>query len=201
MIFSLSSLSFLTTKSLFHNGKKIAIGCLGFFLIIVAAGGYFGYEFVKPFIGGFSSLEEISEANSRIVLQMEYQRPASGELTQDQVTRFAAVQEQILAGLEDRFSDFQQKYEEIGGKWQDRDPTFREMVNVWEDLFDLYRDAKQIQVDALNQQGFSLSEYRFVQSSFYQALGVELFAFNIDRIAEAARDGIFDLNMEEFEEV
>ncbi|TVQ65832.1 MAG: hypothetical protein EA360_07795 [Balneolaceae bacterium] len=182
-------------------GKKIALGCLGLFLIALAAGGYFGYQFIKPFMGGFTSLEEISEANSRISNQSDFARPASGELTGDQVSRFVTVQEDILAGLESRFTDFQDKYEEIGSKWENRDPSFREMANVWGDLFDLFRDAKQIQVDALNRQGFSLSEYRFVQTSFYQALGVELFAFNIDQIAEAAREGLFDLNMDEFEEM
>lgn len=182
-------------------GKKIALGCLGFFLIVVAAGGYFGYQFIKPFMGGFSSLEQISEANNRISNQTDYRPPVSGELSENQVTRFAAVQQDLLTGLEERMADFQQKYEEIGADWSDRDPTFREMANVWGDLFDLYRDAKEIQVDALNRHGFSLDEYRFVQTSFYQALGVELLSFNIDRIAEAAKDGIFDLDMEEFREV
>jgi hypothetical protein len=62
-----------------------------------------------------------------------------------------------------------------------------------------YADAKQIQVDALNNHDFSLQEYRFVQQSFYQALGVELFSYNIDQIAASASEGNFDMDMTQYE--
>jgi U3 small nucleolar ribonucleoprotein component len=72
-------------------------------------------------------------------------------------------------------------------------------MNAWGDIVDLYADAKQIQVEALNEHDFSLSEYRFVQQSFYNALGMELFSYNIDQIAEAASQGNFNMNLEEYE--
>jgi hypothetical protein len=81
---------------------------------------------------------------------------------------------------------------------KNRDPSIREMMNVYGDLVSMYSDAKQIQVDALNNANFSLEEYRYVQRSFYQALGVELFSYNIDEIAKAAAEGNFNVNMEDF---
>ena len=109
------------------------------------------------------------------------------------------MQREIRQNLENVLTEFQEKYDELGQELENRDPTLREMMNVWGDLIGLYSDAKQVQVNALNNAGFSLEEYRFVQQSFYQALGVELFSYNIDQIARAAAEGNISLNMEEFE--
>ncbi len=182
-------------------GKKIAIGCLSLFLIVAVGGGFAGYYFLwKPFMGSFSSLQNIHELNTQIVNQESYNPPADGELSENQVERFVAAQQDIQAGLEERLTQLQQEYEGLAREWEERDPTFREMMAAWDDLIEAYTDAKHIQVEALNNHGFSLQEYRFVQGSFYQALGMELFNYNIDKIAEAAASGDFSFNLEEFEE-
>lgn len=181
-------------------GKKIAIGCLGIGMLILVAGGYFGYNLLyKPIMDSISSLEEIHQTNEQIANQSEYTPPDDRELTEEQVDRFIRVQTEIQQNLEDRLAEFQEKYEEMEEKLQDRDPSIREIMGVWDDLVTLYKDAKRIQVDALNQEDFSLQEYRFVQQSFYQALGVEMFAYDVDSIAKAASEGNFQFNMEEFE--
>lgn len=181
-------------------GKKIALGCLGVGLLVLVGGGFFGYNYVvKPMMGSVSSLQNIHEKNTQITNQQPYTPPQDGELSSNQVDRFVDVQREIRQGLENVLTEFQEKYEDMGQEWEDRDPSIREMMNVWGDLVGLYSDAKQVQVDALNNAGFSLEEYRFVQQSFYQALGVELFSYNIDQIAKQAAEGDFQFNMEEFE--
>ena len=181
-------------------GKKIALGCLGVGLLVLVGGGFFGYNYVvKPMMGSVSSLQNIHEKNTQITNQQPYSAPQDGELSANQVDRFVNVQREIRQGLENVLTEFQEKYEDMGQEWEERDPSIREMMNVWGDLVGLYSDAKQVQVDALNNEGFSLEEYRFVQQSFYQALGVELFSYNIDQIAKSAAEGNFELNMEEFE--
>lgn len=182
-------------------GKKIAIGCLSLFLIVVVVGGFAGYHFFwKPFMGGFSSLQNIHQLNTQIEDQQSYSPPADGELNERQVERFVATQEQIQSRLEERLMVLQNKYEDHAAEWENRDPTFRELMAAWDDLIEAYTDAKEVQIQALNNHGFSLEEYRFVQGSFYQALDMELFKYDIDKIAEAAASGNFDLNLEEFEE-
>ncbi len=182
-------------------GKKIAIGCLGVFLIVVVGGGFAGYHFLwKPMMGGFSSLQNIHQLNTQIENRQSYSVPADGELNERQVERFVAAQQQIQAGLEDRLLVLQNKYEDHAAEWEHRDPTFRELMSAWDDLIVAYTDAKEIQIQALNEHGFSLEEYRYVQGSFYQALGMEMFQYNIDKIAEAAASGNFEFNLEEFEE-
>jgi len=182
-------------------GKKIVLGCLGVGVLVIVVGGYFVYTLlIKPVTESMNVLKDIHEANERIVDRTPYQPPATGEMTEEQVERFVAVQSTIRQGLEDRFAEFQQKYEELGEDWEDRDPSVREIMDAWGGIVKLYRDAKRIQVDALNSEDFSLEEYRFVQRSFYDALGYEIFAFNVDQVAKAASEGDFDFDLGEFEE-
>ncbi len=182
-------------------GKKIIFGCLGVGLLVLIVGGYLFYSMVvKPITGSLDTLKEIHETNEQIVNRTPYQPPPTGELTENQVERFVAVQTEIRHGLEARFAEFEKKYEELSDDLEERDPSFREIMNILGDVVKLYSDAKQIQVDALNREGFSLQEYRFVQQSFYQALGVELFAFNLDMIAKAASEGDIDFDLDEFED-
>ena len=181
-------------------GKKIALGCLVVGLVLLIGGGLLTYNYIyKPVMGSVSSLQEIHEKNEQIDNQATYQAPADNELTENQVERFVAVQRQIQSGIEDRLAEFEQKYEELDAQLQNREPTLTEIMNAWGDIVDLYSDAKQIQVEALNEHDFSLSEYRYVQQSFYNALGMELFSYNIDQIAEAASQGNFNMNLEEYE--
>lgn len=180
-------------------GKKIGIGCLVVALVVIVGGGYYAYSsFVKPLMSNVSVLEDISEKNNQIENQSGYTPPASKEITSNQVDRFVNVQQDIRQNLENRFAEFQQKYEQLEEELQGREPGVAELMGAYSDMIQMYSDAKQIQVDALNEQGFSLEEYRYVQQSFYQALGVELFSFNIDQIAEAASQGDISIDMDEY---
>lgn len=181
-------------------GKKIALGCLGIGLLVVVVGGYFAYStFVKPLMSSVTVLEEIDKSNAQIENQSSYTLPEDRELEEEQVARFVDVQKEIRAGLEARFSEFQQKYEELSADLENREPTFNEITGAWGDMIKMYADAKQIQVDALNNHDFSLQEYRYVQQSFYQALGVSLFSYNIDQIAASASEGDFNMDMSQYE--
>ena len=181
-------------------GKKIALGCLGIGLLVLVGGGYFAYStFVKPLMSSVSVLEEIDNTNSKIDNQSTYDVPEDRELSESQVERFVDVQKEIRQGLEARISEFQKEYEELSAELENREPSLTEITGAWGDMIQMYADAKQIQVDALNNHDFSLQEYRFVQQSFYQALGVELFSYNIDQIAASAQEGNFNMDVSEYE--
>lgn len=144
-------------------------------------------------------LEDIHKTNEEIQNQSNYTIPANREIDENQVERFVDVQKEIREGLENRFAEFQEKYEELSTELQNREPSITEITGAYADMIQLYADAKQIQVDALNNTDFSLQEYRYVQQSFYQAMGVELFSYNIDQIAEAASQGDFDMDMDQYQ--
>src|SRR6056297_3852007 len=181
-------------------GKKIALGCLGIGLLVLVGGGYFAYStFVKPLMSSVSVLEDIDNTNSKIDNQSTYDVPEDREISETQVERFVDVQKEIRQGLEARISEFQKEYEELSAELENREPSLTEITGAWGDMIEMYADAKQIQVDALNNHDFSLQEYRFVQQSFYQALGVELFSYNIDQIAASANEGNFNMDMSQYE--
>jgi hypothetical protein len=182
-------------------GKKIVFGCLGVALLVLIVGGYLFYTIVmKPISGAVGSFKEINQANEQVVNRASYDPPPAGEMTADQVERFVAVQSQIRGRLDDRLNEFQQKYDELSDDLKGRDPSLRQIMNVLGDVTKLYADAKRIQVDEINKVGFSLDEYRFVQQSFYQALGMEMFAYNLDAIAKAAGDGGLNIDLDELEQ-
>ena len=60
---------------------------------------------------------------------------------------------------------------------------------AYRDLAASWLDAKRAQVDALNDAGFSLEEYRWVRSEVYRALDIPFVEVDFSRIAAQARNG------------
>ncbi len=180
-------------------GKKTVFGCLGIIVLLMVVTGFLLYAFlIRPALTAFSTLEEIHQANERIENREPYDPPPTGEMEEEQVARFVSVQRRISEQLQEKIEELQVQYEEISQTWEEREPSIREMVTAWGDVLQLYADAKNIQVEALNEEGFSLQEYQFVQQAFYQALGVELLGYNLDSIAEAAKQRDLAMDLDEF---
>ena len=182
------------------TGKKVAIGCLGIFILIVAVGGVSLYMFlIKPVLGGLETLEEIHQANTKIENQAPYQPPPGGELESEQVERFVSAQREISTGLEPILSELKEKHEALDDDWREGDISIFEARGVLEEMLNLYAEAKNIQVAALNRQDFSLQEYRFVRQAFYRGLGAGLFPYNVDVMAETASKRELDMDLDKFE--
>ncbi len=178
---------------------KGCTGCVGAFVIVLVIGGFLAYYFIgRPVMNGLETFQEVHETNEKIENRASYSPPSDGTLQEEQVERFVDVQRQIREGLEQRLGEMEEKYEQINNEWEQREPTYREAIAVWSDLGRLYADAKEIQVEALNEEGFSLEEYRYVRSSFYRSLGFELIDYNLDSIAEAASEGDLGTDFERF---
>ena len=181
-------------------GKKAVFGCMGVVgavLFVLLLGLYLFV--VRPVRSGLAALESVHRANERIENQDPYDSPPSGELEQEQVERFVSVQRQISERLEQELARLEEKYEEVSEQLEERDPSMREIMTVWGDIIKMYARAKDIQVEALNDQGFSLEEYHFVRRAFFQALGVGLLPYNLDSLAEAAASREVPTDMDAFE--
>jgi hypothetical protein len=63
------------------------------------------------------------------------------------------------------------------------------LIGFWRDLGGVATEAKRRQVEALNEQGFSLAEYQWVREQAYLALGMESLAVGFGELVTAARDG------------
>ena len=173
-------------------------------MVIVLAGGIITYTLlVRPIQSGLSSLDDIHRANERIENQEPYEPPEEGALSPGQVERFAATQRIMHQRLQEKLATMQEKYEELSEEWKTREPSVREAMGAWGDVIKLYADAKAIQVDALNAEGFSLAEYEFVRSSFFRTMGVDVLPYRIDDIAKqvSERESMMDLrDFQDFEQ-
>lgn len=179
--------------------KKIVSGCLGTFLVLVIIIGALIYSFLYvPIRRAMVTLETIQQANERIENKEEYDIPQGGFLDATQVQRFVSVQERISSDLEPKMADMKEKYDTLGKELEGREPKLREIFRAWQDVLQLLADAKNIQVDALNAEGFSLGEYRFVRQAFYLALGLDLLPYSIDAIAQAAKDRELGMEFDKF---
>ena len=99
--------------------------------------------------------------------------PGNGELTAAAVTRFVAVQKTIKDRLGARVKSLDAKYETLdtsnGGH-----TSFSDGLSALKDLGSLIVEAKELQVEALDQQGFSLADYDWTRKTVYQAAGIPL---------------------------
>lgn len=178
--------------------KKLAIGCLIILVlggIGLAVGAYFLYRAASPVIqnarGYLDRLTQLGELEKQITNRSEFASPASGELTKEQVDRFARVQQHVRAQMGQRIDEIESKYKHLKGN-QDttREPSFGDVMSAFADLANVAIDARRFQVEALNREGFSSSEYSWVRGRVYQAAGVEVTsAIDFEQIADAARRG------------
>jgi hypothetical protein len=114
-------------------------------------------------------MSKLSEIDRGLENKAAYNAPASGELTEDQVQRFVRVQQQMRSQLGQPFTELLSSLREITG---------------------IYVDARRYQVEALNKEGFSQSEYSWVRDRMFQAAGMEIGSrIDIEKLQEAIRNG------------
>ncbi|MEO8681086.1 MAG: hypothetical protein ABI665_18695 [Vicinamibacterales bacterium] len=179
--------------------KKVVVGCLIVLLVgVVGFGvaGFWAYRAAKPMFKSASNYldkaREVASLGDRITIKSPYTAPADGELTSAQVDRFVAVQSRVRLQLGDRWAELQAKSEALKKKADGAkgELSFSEAARVFSDFTGLYMEARRAQVNALNVQKFSESEYTWVRNRVYEAAGMEL-AGSIDMSAleKMARDG------------
>lgn len=169
--------------------RNVLLGCGCFVLLAVLVGGAAFYWFVvRPTREGLAKVEELSRMEERVEDQSPYDPPADRRLTEEQVERFVAVHQAVREDLGPRWAELQARFEDTdGGAGQE--PSFTEVFGFWRELGGIATDAKRRQVEALNEQGFSLAEYEWVREQAYAALGMEQLAVGIDEMVEAMKEG------------
>lgn len=169
--------------------RNVLLGCGCVVLLAVVGGGAAFYFFVvRPGQEAFAKLEELSRIEEGVEDRSPHDPPADRRLTAGQVERFIAVHQAVREDLGPRWSELEQLHESADGE-SGQQPSFREIVGFWSDLGGLAVDAKRRQVQALNEQGFSLAEYEWVREQVYLALGMDALA--LEDVVAAAREGGF----------
>ncbi len=167
--------------------KKLAIGC---FVIIVVAGallagvGYYGYMKVKSTVAQLAELGKIGEIEKGVKVKTPFTAPASGELTQKQVSLLVQIQSRVHDRLGQNVAAFQRNYQALAQKKDATVVDLPQLLSAYRDLASTWLDAKRAQVDALNEAGISLDEYRWVKAQAYRALDVPYFEIDFSKLAD-----------------
>jgi hypothetical protein len=172
--------------------KKLAIGCLVVFVVVgaaVAGIGYYGYLKVRSTVAQLAELQKVPEIERGIRVKTPFVVPASGELTASQVDRFMKVTTAVRDRLGKDMAAFERNYKTLAGKKDFTAADMPALLSAYRDMATGWLDAKRAQVDALNEVGLSLDEYRWIRSEAYRALGVPFIDVDFSRIAEQARSG------------
>ena len=152
----------------------LAIAMLG--VLALGVGAYFAYRAAQPAIQSardyLKSFGQLDEIDKRVANTERFAGPANGELSADQVERFARVQHSVRAALGQRIGAIEAKYRHLKLNVDDQPPAITDVASALSELSNVVLDARRMQVDALNQEKFSAAEDEWVRTKFYQAAGV-----------------------------
>jgi hypothetical protein len=171
--------------------KKLAIGCLLILVVggVAAAGGaYYLYYRVKSAVSQFAELGKIPEIEDGVQIKTPFVMPAGGALTQSEVDRFVQVQTRVRARLGQNFDLLQRKYKALSDKKDATVTDLPQLIAAYRDLAASWLDAKRAQVEALNDVGLSMSEYRWIRSEAYKSLNLPLVDIDFATIAKQIRN-------------
>ena len=172
--------------------KKILIALLVFFMLagIAAVGvGYYIYRQVRSTVTQFAELGQLPDIERGVRVRGGFVPPASEELTEAQVARLVRVQTQVRTRIGERMAALETKYKALTEKTQTSLSDAPALIAAYRDLAAVLIDAKRTQVDALNEAGLSLEEYRWIRSQAYRALGAPYVDMDIGRLVDDVRAG------------
>lgn len=172
--------------------KKLAIGCLVVLLLAGVAGAvgtWWLYRKVTTTVGQFAELGSVPELERSLRNKAPFAPPASGELTSAQVEGLVRVQRAVRARLGRRFGEMEQKYKALLAKNEATAVDLPQLVAAYRDLAAAWMDAKRAQIEALNEVGFSLDEYRWVRRQVYAAVGLPIVDLDVSRLVENIQKG------------
>lgn len=172
--------------------KKFAIGCGIVILLLGVAGAgvaYYLYTRIGSTISQFAELSQVPEIERGVRNQTAFAPPSSGTLTEDQVARLVRVQTQVRDHLGARMTELEERYRALAARDNATVFDVPQLLSAYRDLASTWVEAKREQVEALNEVGFSLDEYRWVRDRAYAALGVPFAEIDIARMIDQVRDG------------
>lgn len=172
--------------------KKLAIGCAIVVVVlgVAAAGvGYYVYSKAKTAITQLAELGQVTDIDKGVKNKTAFSAPASGELTEAQVNRLVQIQARVRERLGAGAAEIERKYH---GRFDKKDANVTDLpalVSAYADLAKTLIDAKKAHVEALNDAGMSLDEYRWIRRASYRALGVPFVDMDVSLVSERMRNG------------
>jgi hypothetical protein len=172
--------------------KKLAIGC-GIILLVVGVAvvgiGYYGYMKVKSAVTQLAELGQVGDIERGVRNKSLFAPPDSREMTASQVDKLVQVQTRVRQQLGASGAEIERNYKSLMNKKEADVTDLPALLGAYRDMAKALIDAKRAQVQALNDVGMSLEEYRWIRTESYRALGVPFVDMDFSRIAERARQG------------
>jgi hypothetical protein len=171
--------------------KKLAIGC-GVMLLVLAVGagiaGYYIYSKAKSYLSQF---EAIAALEKNVANRAPFTPPAGGDLTEDMVKRFAAVQDIMQARVGARFREIAAMQDEFLRRQEAerRKSTPAEDVKNVTAMMGFIVQAMGAWVDALNHERFSVDEYQWVRGRVYAAAGLQAMELIARKLPDTLEQG------------
>ncbi len=161
--------------------RKVVLGCLGSVVVVGLVGMALLYQFViKPVMtvmGDLENLTEMTTMNEEVTTPDTFVIPSERVVTEEQLDRFARVQSLMIAELDAVYPELAARSAAVERMLSDDEIQmgdqglgFREALDVLKGLGELLPAAKQAQIEALNAEGFSITEYRYVRETMYWGL-------------------------------
>ena len=164
-------------------------------IALFATGSYFLYRAATPLIEDARNyvrgLSELGKLEAEVKNKAPHAAPASGELSEAQVQRFARVQNHAAHGSGSAHAGLRAEVSTLDLERRPLAPIGARPFGGLRELAGVYVQARRYQVDALNKENFSQEEYSWVRNRMFEAAGMQVVANRIDlrSLERAIRDG------------
>lgn len=170
--------------------KKILIALAivaGMLVLVVGGCSYYVFSKARAFL---APIQQYAAIDKNVTNTAKYKAPSNGELTEDQVKRFMAVQQSMVTKLGPTFNEMKDKQDAFMKKEQaeHREATPSENFTVITDMMKFILMAKNAWADALNQQHFSIDEYYWVRGRVYAAAGMQIEEIGLRQLSEKLKE-------------
>lgn len=174
--------------------KKVAVGLLiaaGSLIVLVAVASVVVYLRVYAPMAPAVTLSGATSIEDSRLREKDFTEPASDELTEAQVTKFAAVEREVEGKLGARFADFRAAYERLvpSNDADVRQVPARDALAAFGTVRVPFLAAKIAQIDAMNQASLSKREFEWTRQRLYRAAGLRLRQVDFIDVAGDLRSG------------
>jgi hypothetical protein len=136
------------------------------------------YRPARSVMGDLDQVSRLQAMNGGVTNQETFLTPVDDKLTAEQLSRFARVQSGIRIGLGTDYTLLEERAQRLKGLTATKEGELkarrlgvRDAIMAFRGLGPVLSRAKELQVNALNVEHFSVDEYRWVRENFYRSLG------------------------------
>lgn len=175
-----------------YMARWLMFGCFGFLLFLGVGGWAFYNWLVRPVQALVNDFRQVTTLDQKVEKQTPY-TPAGEQLSPRQLERFLKVQRSVKDQLGERYQRLEARLNQLATQSQGKITLdYRSALDLFRDSGSLIVDAKKLQVQALNQQGFSAEEYRWVRNQIYGSLGLGIPKIDTQEILRQIGNGDFN---------